>query len=93
MHDGSGGHHPGAAKAGSHEPGKSPRLADLRRNLPRRLPLAFVSLTVGPHPQGLRALQLKKRAACRSLFSESAHGSPELRLPDRSISLRSFFSI
>ena len=60
--------------------GKSPHIADLRRNLPRRLPLAFVSLTVGPHPQGLQALQLKKRAACRSLFSECAHGSPELRL-------------
>src|SRR5258705_13184514 len=39
--------------------GKSPHIADLRRNLPRRLPLAFVSLTVGPHPQGLQALQLK----------------------------------
>ncbi len=60
--------------------GKSPHIADLRRNLPRRLALAFVSLTVGPHPQGLQALQLKKRAACRSLFSECAHGSPELRI-------------
>jgi hypothetical protein len=60
--------------------GKSPHIADLRRNLPRRLPLAFVSLTVGPHPQGLQALQLKKPAACRSLFSECAHGSPELRI-------------
>jgi hypothetical protein len=39
--------------------GKSPHIADLRRNLPRRLPLAFVSLIVGPHLQGLQALQLK----------------------------------
>jgi hypothetical protein len=60
--------------------GKSPHMANLRRNLPRRLPLAFVSLTIGPHPQGLQALQLKTRAACRSLFSECAHGAPELRI-------------
>jgi len=60
--------------------GKSPHIAYLRRNLPRRRPLAFVSLTVGPQPQGLQALQLKKRTAYRSLFSECAHGSPELRL-------------
>ena len=60
--------------------GKSPHIADLTRNLTRRLPLAFVSLAVGPHPQGLQALQLKRRAACRSLFSECAHSSPELRL-------------
>jgi len=60
--------------------GKSPYIAYLRRNLPRRRPLAFVSLTVGPQPQGLQALQLKKRTAYRSLFSECAHGSPELRL-------------
>src|SRR5260370_9612886 len=60
--------------------GKSLHIADLTRNLPRRLPLAFVSLAVGPHPQGLQALQLKRRAACRLLFSECAHGSPELRL-------------
>src|SRR5258705_5649193 len=59
--------------------GKSPHIADLTRNLTRRLPLAFVSLAVGPHPQGLQALQLKRRAACRSLFSECAHSSPELR--------------
>ena len=32
-HDGGGGHHPGTARAGSHEPGKSLHLADLRRNL------------------------------------------------------------
>jgi hypothetical protein len=29
--------------------------------------------------QQLQALQLKKRAACRSLFSECAHASPTLR--------------
>ena len=58
--------------------GKSPHIADLRRNLP--VDCRSPSLTVGPHPQGLQALQLKKRAACRSLFSECAHGSPELRL-------------
>src|SRR5258705_2866085 len=63
--------------------GKSPHIAYLRRNLPRRRPLAFVSLTVGPHPQGLQAMQLKKCAACRPLFSECAHGSPELRLTSR----------
>jgi hypothetical protein len=33
-----------------------------------------------PAFRGLQALQLKKRAACRSLFSECAHGSPELRI-------------
>jgi hypothetical protein len=60
--------------------GKSPHIADPGRNLPRRLPLALVSLSVGPHPQRLQALQLKKRAACRSLFSKCAHSSPELRL-------------
>ena len=63
--------------------GKSPHIADLTRNLTRRLPLAFVSLAVGPHPQGLQALQLKKSAPCRPLFSECAHGSPELRLTSR----------
>ncbi len=63
--------------------GKSPHIAYLRRNLPRRLPLAIVSLTVGPHPKGLQAMQLKKCAACRPLFSECAHGSPELRLTSR----------
>ena len=80
IHDGSGGHQPGTARAGSHEPRQIASHSGPERNLPRRLPLAFVSLTVGPHPQGLQALQLKRRAACRSLFSECAHSSPELRL-------------
>jgi hypothetical protein len=57
--------------------GKSPHIADLRRNLPPRLLHVFVSLTVGPHLQGVQALQLKN-VACRSLFSECAHSSPEL---------------
>jgi hypothetical protein len=80
MHDRSGGHHPGTARAGSHEPRLIASHSGPEGNLRGRLPQAFVSLTVGPHPQEIQALQLKKRAACRSLFSECAHGSLELRL-------------
>ena len=40
--------------------GKSPHIADLRRNLPRRLPLAFVSLTVGPPPARTTGIAVEK---------------------------------
>src|SRR5258706_14261964 len=60
MHDGSGGDHPGTARAGSHAPRQIASHSGPETNLPRRLLLAFVSLTVGPHLQGLQALQLKK---------------------------------
>ena len=51
MHDRSGGHHSGTASAGSHEPRQIASPSGPERNL--RLPLAFVSLTVVLHPQGL----------------------------------------
>src|SRR5258708_5523494 len=62
MHDGSGGHHPGTARA-SHEPRQIASHSGLERNLPRRLPLAFVSLTVGEWViPALQVSQKRKRS-------------------------------
>jgi hypothetical protein len=53
----------------------------LRRNLPRRLPLAFVSLTVGSHPQGLQACRVEKTRRMQIIVQRMCTWLPRAAAP------------